>query len=218
MPAEKPDTTISKRILTLLLLSLLVTVLSNCAGVSNSTVSKLFKKEKNVIDIAYTIAEELDRRAYPPLVMRHPDKPILQTTYVNTDNLQETSHFGRIVQENIASRFVQMGYTVREVKMRKDLNIEEKQGEMILSRRLEEIRPSQAAQAISVGTYALTGNIMYINAKLIEPENGNIISAVDMKLQLDDNLLAMFGLEHHKENDIEAIAEPRSSLMTRLLY
>lgn len=193
-------------------------MLSSCASDNGDHLGNLFNHQKNVIDIAYDIAEDLEKKAFPPLIARHPKKPILTTTFVNNDNLKETSHFSRILQENIATRFVQLGYTVRETKLRKDLHIAESSGEIMLSRNLADIQPSQKAQAISLGTFALTGNTMYITAKLVAPDNANIISSVDYKIVMDNNMLAMFGLQLHKNEEVEMIEEPQPSIMTQLLY
>ncbi len=197
------------------LLTLFFTLaVSGCA--SNN--GNVFHRQKDVIDIAYDIAGDLTKQAFPPLIVRHPNKPILMTTFVNSNNLNETSHFSRILQENVATRFVQLGYTVRETKLRSDLHIEENSGEMILSRNLKEIQPSQKAQAISLGTYALNGNMLYVTAKLVSPGNANIISSVDYKIRMDDNMLAMFGLQLKRDDENEMIEEPEPSFMTQILY
>ncbi len=201
-----------------LLVFLCTLLLAGCSSINGAPMTSLFTSNRNVIDLAYEIAEDLEEQAFPPLVARHPDKPILTTTFVNGDNLKETSHFSRILQENIASRFVQIGYSVRETKLRNNLYIEENSGEIMLSRNLADIKPTQKAQAISLGTFALTGNVMYITAKLVAPDNANIISSVDYKIEMDENMLAMFGLQLQQDDAEEMIDEPQPSFMTRLLY
>lgn len=201
--------------LILLALSLLM---SGCAAFNDTRFANSLGTQKNVILISYAIAERLEKQAYPPLMARHPGQPILTTTFVNTNNLSETSNLSRILQENMASRFVQMGYTVRETKLRNELNIEEGSGEMILSRNLNHLDNKQTAQAIVLGTYSITDRVMYINAKLVNPENSNIISATDYKIQMDQNMLAMFGMQLQSETGMNMIKEPKPSLVTRILY
>jgi TolB-like protein len=193
-------------------------LLSSCSTFNGTRLEGLLGTHRNLIDLAYTIAEDLEKQAYPPLTPRNPDQPILTTTFVSNNNLDETSKFSRILQEHLTSRFVQMGYTVREIKLRKNLQITPGHGETMLSRRLAELQPTQKAQAISVGTYSLTKDAIYISARLIDPDNSNIISSNDYIMALNDKTMAMFGAKMAEEEKVYPVEEPRPSFMTRLLY
>lgn len=201
-----------------LLLSIILLMLPGCGALNNATVEGFLGSNNNLIDLAYVIAEDLERRAYPPLSPRDPDLPILATTFANNHNLEQTSQFSRILQEHITSRFVQMGYTAREIKLQKQLHIQPRVGEKMLSRQLDEIKTTQTAQAIAVGTYSLTRNDVYISARLINPENGNIISAADYQIPINQEILAMFGSHIRANRPIDPVEEPKASFMTRLLY
>ena len=199
--------------------ALIVTMLlSSCSTFNGTRLEGLLGTHHNLIDLAYTMAEDLERQAYRPLTPRNPDQPILTTTFVSNNDLDETSKFSRILQEHLTSRFVQMGYTVREIKLRNSLQIEPGQGEKILSRRLEDIQPTQKAQAISVGTYSLTNDAIYISARLINPENSNIISSNDYIMALNKDTMALFGAKMNSQDTIYPIEEPQPSFMTRILY
>ncbi len=199
-------------------LSVMFFQLQSCSSFNGTVFEGYLGADKNLVKLAYEIAEDLEKKAFPPLIPRHPEQPILSTTFVNNNNLTEASHFGRILQEHITSRFVQLGYTAREIKLRGEMQIEPHDGETILSRNLAEIQPSQTAQAVTVGTYSYTNRVMYISARLIDPQSSNIISSVDYKLIMDKNVLAMFGLKMQSENDYLPVAEPNESFMTKLLY
>ncbi len=193
-------------------------LLTSCSYFNGTPLEEYLGADKNLVDMAYDIAEDLEERAFPPLIARHPDQPILSTTFVNNNDLDQTSHFGRILQEHLTSRFVQLGYTAREVKLRNQMAIDPKSGEKMLSRNLIDINPQQNAQAVSVGTYSYTNRTMYISARLIDPQNSNIISSVDYKLIMDENVLAMFGLKLQPEDDMDLIEEPSQSFVSWLLY
>lgn len=203
---------------TIALTFIFLPLLSSCATFNGTRLESLLGTHHNLIDLAYTMAEDLERQAYPPLTPRNPDQPILTTTFVSNNNLDETSKFSRILQEHLTSRFVQMGYTVREIKLRNSLQIEPGHGEKILSRRLEDIQPTQKAQAISVGTYSLTNDAIYISARLINPENANIIASNDYIMALNKDTMAMFGSKMNSQETIYPIEEPQPSFMTRILY
>jgi hypothetical protein len=206
------------RVYTIVLVFIFSLSLASCASFNGTRFEGLLGTHHNLIDLAYSIAEDLESQAYPPLTPRNPDQPILTTTFVSNNNLDETSKFSRILQEHLTSRFVQMGYTVREIKLRNNLQIEPGHGEKILSRRLQDIQPSQKAQAVSVGTYSLTNDAIYISARLINPENANIISSNDYIIALNKNTLAMFGARVNSQETIYPIEEPQQSFMTRILY
>lgn len=193
-------------------------LLAGCASFNTGKLKSMLVGQQNVASIAHNIAENLAQQAYPPLIPRHDQQPVLVTTFVNIDNLAETSNFGRVLQDGIASRFVQLGYTVKEIKLRREINIDRQGGETMLSRDLVHLKTSQKAQAVAVGTYSLTGNIMYLTARLVRPDNANIISSVDYRIELDNAMLAMLGLQLKNESDDLFIEEPKASLVTRLLY
>ncbi len=192
--------------------------LSGCATFNGTKFEGMLGTKENLINLAYTIAEDLERQAYPPLTPRNQDLPILTTTFVNNNNLEQTSHFSRILQEHLTSRFVQMGYTVREIKLQKNLLIQPGIGEKMLSRKITDIKPTQSAQAITAGTFSLTSNDIYISARLINPENGNIISSADYSVPMNKELMVMFGL--HKEPNVptDPVKEPKTSFITWLFY
>ncbi len=168
-----------------------------------------------MIRFSYNIADHLAQRAMPPLIPRQPNMPVLVTTFVDNNDLEQTSQFGRVLQEHIASRLVQLGYTVREMKLANTLRIEPKSGETILTRDLSQLSSGQQAQAILVGTISRTDRILYISARLINPLNNNILATDDYRLCMDNNIQAMFGLQ--RQNDIDTpIAEPRQPFLNSI--
>jgi len=97
---------------TLLLAVLLI--LSGCAELSGS--SKYYTaSDSQFIKANYMAAESLAKTSLLPL-----DKsaPIVVATLVNIDNLEQSSTLGRTVSEQVASKLANMGYTVKEVKLR----------------------------------------------------------------------------------------------------
>jgi len=133
--------------------------------------------------------------------------PVMVTTFVDNNDLAKTSRFGRLLQEHITSRLVQLGYSVREIKLTRTINIDPKSGETVLSRDLSKISGELQAQAILAGTVARSDRMLYLSARLIAPENSNIIASYDHQLYMDDNLLPLFGLRH--QDDIgNPISEP----------
>ncbi len=186
----------------------LLLVQVGCSNFHAIRLDEVLGTETDLISFSYVVAENLVDRAMPPLVPNHPDMPILVTTFVDNNDLTKTSRFGRLLQEHIASRIVQLGYTVREIKLTQTISIQPKSGETVLSRDLSKISSELQAQALLAGTVSRSDRILYISARLISPENRNIIATYDHQLYMDDNLQALFGLQHPDDIDTP-ISQPK---------
>lgn len=189
--------------------------LTGCSSFNCTRLENLLGSNTNLIKFSYTIADNLAERALPPLIPRHPDMPILVTTLVNNDDLTHTSRFGRVLQEHIRSRLVQLGFTVKEIKLTNTLQIYPGAGETMLSRDLSLLPGAQQAQAVLAGTISHTDSTMYISTRLINPLNSNIIASDDYKLCMDDNILAMFGLQR-RDNTDDVIKEPSQPFLNSI--
>ena len=204
------------RMLSLIAIPLL---LAGCSSYFNGTkLESVLGADEDLISFSYSITQKLEESAFPPLQPRNPDQPVLVTTFVDNDDLSKTSQFGRILQEHITSRLVQLGYTVKEIELRNEMLIKPNSGETILSRDLRQLKPTQSAQAILVGTYSHTGRTLYISTRLINPENSTIIASVDSRLIMDANIMAMFGMTPAGPDPYGPIDKPKESLFDRVFY
>lgn len=188
---------------------------TGCSSFNCTRLENLLGSDTDLIKFSYKIADNLVESAFPPLVPRHPDMPILVTTLVDNNNLSQTSPFGRIVQEHIISRLVKLGYTVKEIKLANTLKINPGSGETILSRNLAVLTGSQQTQAILAGTISHNDSTMYISTRLINPANSNIIATEDYRLCMDENILTMFQLK--RRNDFkDTVDEPSQPLLNSI--
>lgn len=198
------------------LLLVIFLLLSACSSFNCTRFEKYLGNETDLIAFAYNIAEDLTDEAFPPLIPQQSNMPILVTTFVDNNNLENTSRFGRVVQEHINSRLVQIGYSVKELKLTGNLLIEEGSGESILSRDLKKLKGAANVQAILVGTYSYTNRTMYVSTRFINPVSQTIISSQDYQLCMDDTMLAMFGLQRARQGDM--IEEPKQPRLNSILY
>ena len=113
---------------------------------------------------------------------------VLVATLVNVDRLDESSRLGRLFSEQIAGRMVQRGLRVTEVKLRDSLVLHRDQGELLLSRQAREVSQAQQAQAVVVGTYAVSAKALYISLKLVVPEGNVVIAAHNYAVPVDENV------------------------------
>jgi len=120
------------------------------------------------------------------------DEPILVASFVNIDNLQESSTFGRMVAEQIAGGLAQQGMKVIEMKLRQEgVFIKEREGEFLLSRELQVISAQHEAAAVLVGTYAVAGNLAYVTARLVQVSDSSLLAAHSFSLPIGYNTQAL---------------------------
>jgi len=120
--------------------------------------------------------------------------PILSTSFVNLDDLNETSAFGRLMGVGVASRFSQHGYRVVELRLGKgSVVIQKKNGEFVLSRDTARLEGSHEAQAVIVGTYSIDDNWAYISARVVGIRDNTVISSYDFSMRMDETLKKMAG-------------------------
>lgn len=119
------------------------------------------------------------------------NQPVLVATLVNVDRLTESSRLGRIFSEQIAGRMVRRGLKVTEVKLRENLLLQRDQGELLLSREVREVSQSQNAQAVVVGTYAVSTSVVYISLKLVNPVGNTVVAAHNYAVPMDENVRAL---------------------------
>ena len=140
-------------------------------------------------DISYTAGDMLERN-----LLYYLDRtlPILSTSFVNLDNLKETSAFGRLVGVQIASRFSQHGYRVIDIRLSNGkVLVQERNGELVLSRDMKRINNCQDAQAILVGTYTIAGNRAFVSTRLVSTLDNAILSSYNFSIRMDDLLKAL---------------------------
>ena len=134
---------------------------------------------------------EVNERATDALLLHavlDANQPVLVATLVNVDRLNESSRLGRIFSEQIAGRMVQRGLRVTEVKLRESLVLHRDQGELLLSREAREVSQAQNAQAVVVGTYAMSASMLYLSLKLVNPMGNHVVAAHSYAVPVDENV------------------------------
>ena len=103
---------------------------------------------------------------------------IIVTSLVNINNIQNSSTYGRMSSEIVASRMAQKGYYVKEIKLTQSkIFVRQNEGEFALSRRLKEIANKHDIDALVVGTYAVGRQKVRISLRLVLTEDNRIACA-----------------------------------------
>ncbi|MBF0369659.1 MAG: hypothetical protein HQL52_09410 [Magnetococcales bacterium] len=114
----------------------------------------------------------------------HRRKPLVVTSFVNRNNLDDSSALGLLISDHVASRFTQQGFSVVEPKLRNDLAIRKEQGEFILSRDIEKLSEENRAYAVVVGNYTEGRDMLDITSKMIQVRTRQVLASIDAKLPL----------------------------------
>ena len=122
-------------------------------------------------------------------VALEPQRPVLVTTLVNVDQRSEPSQLGLIVAEQIAGRLVQRGVRVTALKWQEPLAVQQRHpGELLVPREWHEVGQAHDAQAVVVGTYAVSARQLYISLKLVSPAGNAVVAAHDYVVPVDDDV------------------------------
>jgi len=154
-------------------------------GCVDNNVRKGPVQDADIISLSHRAADSLIRQAG---VSINKGSPIVAASFANIDNLNNSSSFGRIVSQQLASRFTQNKYQVVEMLLREKIYIKEKSGEFLLSRALRNISAAHNAQAVIVGTYAVGAKNIYITAKIVRATDSVVLSSHDYTLPIGPDM------------------------------
>ena len=121
----------------------------------------------------------------------NPAQAMIIATVVNIDDLNNSSTFGRLVSEQVSARFSQANFSMIEMKFRDYVYMKQDQGELLLTREIKDVAKNHNAQAVIVGTYALSGDEIFVNLKVIQPTTNIVLAVHDYAFPMDGNLKSM---------------------------
>jgi len=101
---------------------------------------------------------------------------------------------GRLVSEQVAARFAQQGRAMVELKLRQAMYMRRSEGELALTREITEAARQHNAQAILLGSYGLSGDMVFINLKVVQPGSSLVLAAYDYALPLNREVRSLLGL------------------------
>jgi len=141
--------------------------------------------ESDMKSIAFNVADNLQLNMLYPL-----DKvvPIMCTSLVEMDDFQSSSAFGRLMGEQIASRFSQHGYKIIELRMSKNTLMMHQNNVLALTEDIRELSTSHNAQAVIVGMYTIVRDEVYISTRLINAADHSLVSSCETTVPFSQTL------------------------------
>ena len=119
------------------------------------------------------------------------DRNIVVATFVNINDLEDSSTLGRLIAEQVSSRLTQVGYRVVELKLRKNIFMKQRGGEFMLSRAVQDVAAAHNAQAVVAGVYAVARDKVFVKSAVIQPVSAMVMSAYDYELPIGRNMRAL---------------------------
>lgn len=162
-------------------------LLALAAGCTTKTTKEAIE-DADIVATSHAAADGLIEKLLATL---EPGRPIIATSFASIDQLETSSSLGRIIGEQVASRFTNRGFKVVEMKLRDSVFIKEGAGEFMLSRELRNISKEHDAQAILVGTYAVGKDHLYVTARVVRANDSVILSSHDYRLPIGPDTKAM---------------------------
>jgi TolB-like protein len=126
-------------------------------------------------------------------------QPVIVATIVDINHLEQSSTLGRLISEQVSSRFSQAGVQVIEMKFRENVFMKQDQGELMLTRDVKSIANEHDAQAVLVGTYAESRNFVYVTLKVVQPQTDLVLAVDNYTLPKDSEVTTM--LHNHAQDD-----------------
>jgi TolB-like protein len=141
------------------------------------------EKDNPLISASYSAADRLLNDAVRKELLSD-NRRLLVASWVDVNQVSRSSTFGKMMAEQLASRLVQQGIPVVELKLRSNLFISERGGEMLLSREIKDIGRQHNADAVVVGTYADAGiSGVYVTVKVVRASDGLVMSATNFMVE-----------------------------------
>jgi len=95
------------------------------------------------------------------------DQRFLYSAFVDESNYNETTPFGRLLGDALASRIQNQGFKVIEVRLSKAIRIHKQFGVVALSQDLKQLMEKHKASFVTTGSYTMTPEGVYVSAKII---------------------------------------------------
>jgi TolB-like protein len=112
-------------------------------------------------------------------------EPTVVTTFVNLDNMKETSTLGRLLAENLMHELQVRGWRVFDIRLAKDIVVKP-QGEFSITRDIKNVRNYYVVNSVITGTYAITSNAVIVNARIIDVKTGVVVSSGQIVLPIEE--------------------------------
>jgi TolB-like protein len=183
----------SRLALSFVLVCCMAGLISGCADRYTNDAAFLSGGSSEAVDLVAASHQVVDRLVGSSQQILDQSKPIMVASLVNVNDLEQSSVLGRIVSEQVRSRFTQLGYTTKELRYRGNIMVRAGSGELVLSRDVKNLSDAQQAQAVVAGVYAVAETKVYVTLRVLRAEDGTVISSADYALPKGEDVTSLLG-------------------------
>lgn len=160
--------------------------LQNSDTVNNTQQYKSAVKSANVHNDLNSAVVELGNQLLTNKIIIKQRKKIAVTSFVDLNQLNKTTTFGRVMGESMINELHVRGFRVTDFRGQDAISINTS-GEFHITRDIAKLRPKIADSYILVGTYSLFDyDSIAINARLINFDTGDVISSARIVYNYED--------------------------------
>lgn len=125
-------------------------------------------------ELKLIIRELADQLFASPLAEDYNCVAALPVSFVNQDNLEETSAFGRYIAEQMFYEFNQRGLRTKEYRNKGKITLRGNEGDFYLTRKINPVTVD-GANLVLVGTYYSDHDTIFVSARLIRGKSGTVV-------------------------------------------
>ncbi len=130
--------------------------------------------QQAVADLASQLNQNMGRRAGQVFIL---------TSFSDLNRLQESSHLGQLLSENLIHELQVRGWDLVELRLANAVSVNGA-GEFGLSREHRRLKEQFQASGIITGTYSLAGRYVMVNARVMNYETGAVVSTAQVRLPM----------------------------------
>lgn len=147
------------------------TAIPGCAPNSSSPVCSKFQGE--IVSLADQLVRNVSKN--------NANASFLISSFTNINNLAETTPLGRLMAENLMHELQIRAWRVYEPRLMQNFVIN-RNGEFTLSRDVRHLREQYGVTNVVAGTIAYSNDQLIINARVIDVNNGMVVSTGQIQM------------------------------------
>lgn len=126
----------------------------------------------NFNDRMKNLADQLDKN----VVANKLTSTYIVTSFTNLDKLGDTTALGRLIAENLMYGLQVHKWQIVEIRLTKGIDVNAT-GEFSLSRDVNKLKEEYKISGVVAGTYSVADGNLTINARVIDVDNGMVVSS-----------------------------------------
>jgi FlgO protein len=160
----------------IILLTLLLPLLNACTPYSQRPI-----KDVDLVEVSYDAVDTLLNQTSQPIPK---GSLVVVSTLVNVDDLNQTSAFGRIVSDQIASAFNNAGYLIKGMELPTANFVKSEGGFLHLTKETKQTLTKLNVSALVAGVFAAGRNSAYVSLRVVDISSMNVISSTDFSVPM----------------------------------